>query len=126
MSKALKRAADVTAVIADLKRGTDYLASWLASEIGKHPERAGAALSHPTLAIRVALGDGKPSGQMDLYDRTRPMPQQRDTDLIIAVDEMFEREVSPRDVMEFLRSDLWLSVVENRQLAKELIVAAKY
>ncbi|CUW87492.1 hypothetical protein [Agrobacterium genomosp. 2] len=125
MSNALKRAAEVTAVIADLKKGTGILADWLASVIRKDPERADSSLSHPTLAIRVALEDGKPKGQMELYDRTRPMPKQRDTDFRVAVEEVFEREVSPRDVMDFLRSDAWGSVVIDREFVKMLIADAK-
>ncbi|CUW93625.1 hypothetical protein [Agrobacterium genomosp. 2] len=125
MSKALKRAAEVTAVIADLKHGTDFLSDWLASQIRENSERADDGLSHPTLAIRVAIKDGKPKGQMDLYDRTRPMPKQRDNDFRVELDTMFERELSPRDVHEFLRSSEWRSLFSNRQLVKGLIQEAR-
>lgn len=125
MSNALKRAAEVTAVMADLKRGTDFLADWLASQIRENPGRADDGLSHPTLAIRVAIKDGKPKGQMDLYDRTRPMAGQSDYDFRLELDTMFEHEVSPADVLQFLHSEVWLSVVTSRELVKRLTTAAK-
>ena len=125
MSNALKRAAEVTAVIADLKDGTEIAANWLASVIDQNPERADSGLSHPTLAVRVTMEDGKPTGKLDIYDRTRPMTGQSDYDFRLELDTMLEREVSPTDVLRFLHSNVWLSVVTSRELVKRLITSAK-
>lgn len=125
MSKALKRAAEVTAVIADLKRGTKSLSEWLADLMRMNPARADDGLSHPTIAVRVAIRDGKLVGQVDLYDRTRPMAGLRSTDFRLGIDEACGREVSPRDVHFFLTSEVWHSAITNRRIVKGLIGEAR-
>lgn len=124
--RSLADAAIVTSVIADLQRGTEFACSYLAKHMKEYPTRADDELSYPTLAIRVFMKDGKPTGQVNLFDRTRPVIELRPTDFSLPIDIVFRRNVSPRDLVEFLNSVDWISVVKNRQLIKKLITSVEH